>query len=194
MRKLIFSLVLSVITLAGFSQTYEVTVHGTVTDDDSGNPVEGQAVEIMTDSMSGNFFYYNLVYTDSTGYYQDAFDAPEGEDGQLKISTMSCGEHLSETEEYSEDDSEVEVDFEVCGNPGGGGDECIAMFSHFTDDNDSLTIHFEDESWGDPNEWDWDFGDGNSSDEQDPVHTYDSVGMYFVSLTIEGDDDCEGYI
>ncbi len=29
----------------------------------------------------------------------------------------------------------------------------------------------------------WDFGDGNSSDEESPVHTYGAEGMYTVSLT-----------
>jgi Zn-dependent metalloprotease len=31
--------------------------------------------------------------------------------------------------------------------------------------------------------WDWDFGDGNSSNLQNPSHTYATPGTYFVSLT-----------
>ncbi len=30
--------------------------------------------------------------------------------------------------------------------------------------------------------WKWDFGDGNTSNEQNPQHTYDSLGIYNVSL------------
>jgi Zn-dependent metalloprotease/chitodextrinase len=33
-------------------------------------------------------------------------------------------------------------------------------------------------------DWQWDFGDGNASSEQDPVHTYDEPGSYTVELTI----------
>lgn len=34
--------------------------------------------------------------------------------------------------------------------------------------------------------WFWDFGDGNSSTAQNPVHTYASSGVYQVCLTIQG--------
>ncbi|MHC4779496.1 MAG: PKD domain-containing protein, partial [Planctomycetota bacterium] len=32
--------------------------------------------------------------------------------------------------------------------------------------------------------WAWDFGDGNSSSQQDPVHTYTSAGTYTASLVV----------
>ncbi|MHC4598511.1 MAG: PKD domain-containing protein [Planctomycetota bacterium] len=35
--------------------------------------------------------------------------------------------------------------------------------------------------------WAWDFGDGNSSTQQDPLHTYNAVGTYTVSLTLTTD-------
>jgi PKD domain-containing protein len=34
--------------------------------------------------------------------------------------------------------------------------------------------------------WHWEFGDGSSSDEHDPVHRYDSQGVYDVRLTVTG--------
>lgn len=34
----------------------------------------------------------------------------------------------------------------------------------------------------------WDFGDGNTSTEANPVHIYDMVGEYEVTLTVTGDD------
>jgi parallel beta-helix repeat protein len=34
----------------------------------------------------------------------------------------------------------------------------------------------------------WDFGDGNKSTEQDPVHKFTSPGTYFVKLTVMDDD------
>ncbi len=37
--------------------------------------------------------------------------------------------------------------------------------------------------------WFWDFGDGNSSAEISPVHTYNSVGAYNVNLTV-GNQSC----
>lgn len=44
-------------------------------------------------------------------------------------------------------------------------------------------ISFFDESSGDPTSWSWDFGDGNTSTLQNPIHTYTTSGTYTVQLT-----------
>ena len=188
MKTLFFSLILSVISLVGMGQTYEVTVSGVVTGINSGEVVEGQMIDIMTDSMVGNsFYYYNTVYTDASGYYEDVIDVPSGESGSILISTMSCGAYLSENGSFSENETEIEVDFQVCDNPG-GGDECQAMFYYYpAEQNGGLKIQFMDDSSGDPDTWTWDFGDGETSDEQNPIHAYGQQGAYLVNLTIEGD-------
>ena len=36
--------------------------------------------------------------------------------------------------------------------------------------------------------WDWDFGDAETSDEQNPTHTYSAGGTYTVSLTVTNSD------
>jgi PKD repeat protein len=45
-----------------------------------------------------------------------------------------------------------------------------------------LTVTFTDTSLRDPNGWTWDFGDGFSSEEQNPTHIYDEIGTYTVGL------------
>ncbi|MCF8370239.1 MAG: PKD domain-containing protein [Bacteroidales bacterium] len=45
------------------------------------------------------------------------------------------------------------------------------------------SVSFTDLSTDSPITWDWDFGDGNSSFEQNPTHVYDTVGIYTVMLT-----------
>jgi len=52
----------------------------------------------------------------------------------------------------------------------------------FTQVNDLLTSQFANESTG-GTEYLWDFGDGNTSTEQSPSHTYESEAFYTVSLT-----------
>jgi PKD repeat protein len=47
-----------------------------------------------------------------------------------------------------------------------------------------LAVQFTDRSTDNADAWLWDFGDGNSSEEQSPSHTYTTVGKYTVSLTI----------
>jgi PKD repeat protein len=47
-----------------------------------------------------------------------------------------------------------------------------------------LSVVFTDQSTGDPIAWVWDFGDGATSNEQHPVHTYATDGTYDVTLTV----------
>jgi trimeric autotransporter adhesin len=46
-----------------------------------------------------------------------------------------------------------------------------------------LDVKFTDASTGSPTSWSWDFGDGASSTEQSPTHTYSTPGTYTVKLT-----------
>jgi PKD repeat protein len=39
-----------------------------------------------------------------------------------------------------------------------------------------------------PYNWNWDFGDGGTSTEQNPVHTYSGKDVYSVTLTVEDDN------
>jgi uncharacterized protein (TIGR02145 family) len=48
-------------------------------------------------------------------------------------------------------------------------------------------VEFTDQSNGDPTTWNWDFGDGNNSSQQNPSHTYSSEGTYTVELTVSND-------
>ena len=47
-----------------------------------------------------------------------------------------------------------------------------------------LDIQFADLSSGLPTSWFWDFGDGTTSTLQNPVHTYQTGGLYTVSLIV----------
>ena len=46
-----------------------------------------------------------------------------------------------------------------------------------------LTVNFSDLSENNPTAWDWNFGDGTTSQEQNPIHTYSTEGTYTVTLT-----------
>ena len=55
-----------------------------------------------------------------------------------------------------------------------------------------LLVAFTDQSSGIPTSWYWDFGDGGNSTQQSPGYTYNTVGVYTVTLTAtnsEGSDD-----
>jgi PKD repeat protein len=48
-----------------------------------------------------------------------------------------------------------------------------------------LTVKFYDHSSGNPSLWLWQFGDGTTSTEKAPVHTYKNVGNYNTTLTVK---------
>ena len=52
----------------------------------------------------------------------------------------------------------------------------------------SLAVQFTDQSTGPITNWYWDFGDGGTSSEQNPLHTYSEMGDYTVSLLVSGPD------
>ena len=54
-----------------------------------------------------------------------------------------------------------------------------------------IQVTFEDASSGGPDAWHWNFGDGNTSVEQNPNHTYNNTGVYTVSLAICNGEICD---
>jgi probable HAF family extracellular repeat protein len=46
-----------------------------------------------------------------------------------------------------------------------------------------LTVKFTDQSTGSPTSWNWDFGDGTTSTDQNTTHTYSTAGNYTVTFT-----------
>ena len=49
-----------------------------------------------------------------------------------------------------------------------------------------LIVNFSDKSTGTVTSWTWYFGDGTSSTNTNPTHTYNKVGNYTVTLTVNG--------
>jgi PKD repeat protein len=60
----------------------------------------------------------------------------------------------------------------------------LADFSLLNPLSCSGIINFTDESNYQPNTWQWEFGDGNTSNQQHPNHTYQNEGTYDVSLFV----------
>lgn len=52
---------------------------------------------------------------------------------------------------------------------------------------DEFTATFADASTGDPSRWSWEFGDGNTSSQQNPSHRYSAAGTFTVKLTVFND-------
>ncbi|WP_144393877.1 S8 family serine peptidase [Pleionea sediminis] len=66
-----------------------------------------------------------------------------------------------------------------------------APSADFTSSARDLSVQFQDQSDdrdGNVVGWAWDFGDGNTSSDQNPVHDYANAGTYTVTLTVTDDD------
>lgn len=63
-----------------------------------------------------------------------------------------------------------------------------------TSGNVPLTVHFTNLSSGEFTQVSWDFGDGGTSQEDNPIHVYLNAGKYTVTLTITGSNGSDQYI
>lgn len=59
----------------------------------------------------------------------------------------------------------------------------VPGFSYEVTDNCLGIVEFTDASGNFPDSWSWDFGDGNTSTDKDPLHSYLQSGTYDVVLT-----------
>jgi hypothetical protein len=64
--------------------------------------------------------------------------------------------------------------------------QLAAQWSWSIVDMDRRLVAFKDLSAGDITAWKWDFGDGSTSTEQHPQHTYARPGRYVVVLEVSG--------
>ncbi|MAO34032.1 MAG: hypothetical protein CMD03_04665 [Flavobacteriales bacterium] len=66
--------------------------------------------------------------------------------------------------------------------------QCQAGFSYMQNGTTTIftDLSFVNQGWSTNYSvtWDWDFGDGNSSTQQNPVHTYANNGVYTPCLTV----------
>jgi myo-inositol-hexaphosphate 3-phosphohydrolase len=73
----------------------------------------------------------------------------------------------------------------------GAGSAVSAAFIASASSADPLRISFSDASTGNVTSWAWDFGDGATASERDPVHVYAAAGSYTVGLTVSGPDGAD---
>ncbi|AKB36579.1 cell surface protein [Methanosarcina siciliae C2J] len=82
-------------------------------------------------------------------------------------------------------DSEVKTDYITVSESSTPAEPVAAFTADVTGGTVPLNVNFTDQSAGSPTSWNWDFGDGANSTEQNPSHTYTSAGNYTVNLTVE---------
>ena len=119
----------------------------------------------LLDTIITNLSYIDrCVETANYSYYVSAVRLEEGFTG----SYFNESQHISASRMISE-----------INNP----------IANYTYAEDGQTVSFQSTA-SNALHHDWDFGDGNTSNEINPIHTYDDFGIYDVTLTVQDADNC----
>ena len=168
------------ITLFG----YNLEVSGIVKDMETGTPIEGITILITIDTINQGFQgYQNIVYSDSSGFFEDIITIPDSTYGTIEITADSCSTTITHNYQFSDNSFIITDIFYICSN---NSNQCEASFT-YDNINETGEIQFYNTSTGNYLTAHWNFGDSTTSDELNPLHTFPSEGTYLTSLTISGD-------
>ncbi len=164
-------------------------ISGTIRDS-AGNAISRHPVFISADpAVNAGFSFNHTALSDAYGRYADTVPLPAivfG--GMIRVKTFDCtGQRLIADLPYGPGTLNPVHDFTLCpGNPA-----CQPEFVEYPDDFNPFICYFLDQSYGNPSYWHWQFGDGYTSDEQNPQHAYKEPGTYQACLVImSADSSC----
>ncbi len=121
-----------------------------------------------------------MTMTDNNGFYYDSVYVETEEFDHARVGVFNCEDEFV----FAEFDPPQEfnnADFSICYY----NQECQAFFSYYFDGQDEMKVHFLDASMGSHSSAFWDFGDGETSNDDNPAHAYSEFGYYEVGLIIE---------
>ncbi len=141
-------------------------------------PVEDQIVEFRDNSGA----LITSALTNESGYFFKDLDLPvSAQTIVLSVSRSCSGEVLFYDYELILDSDHLGYIFLVCEDQA-----CEARFNYQQQTRNSLIFEFTNISSGNIDNIFWNFGDGNSSTEENPIHEYTQPNAYNVTLTING--------
>jgi PKD repeat protein len=161
-------------------------VQGYVYDQSTGGAVNGQTVCVYADSSNGqNFSFYECTTTNANGYYY--INVPGGSitgpNIEFHVYTLDCQQNSLDTLINNGQGTVDQAwkDWYVCTNT---TNQCDPTFAWGTVPGTTAYLFSAN---GDPNSginYVWDFGDGSTGTGQNPTHSYNSTGPFYVCLTV----------
>jgi len=155
-----------------------ITVSGKILNDSTGKAIINHGVIIKVPYI----FYTSTVYTDTSGNYSDTIHDLHGLGDTVSVSVYDC--HNALHIQYQPiQSSSIIINFFICESY---SPLCVADFLSELDSSSAIPnqYRFFDLSEGKPDRWLWDFGDGSTSMERNPIHIYSKPGQYKACLTI----------
>ena len=173
-------------------QSQTIQIGGSISNAPTNSPIPGKPVYFFagpsidtlvaqTDSM-GTFFI-EIPYQPSITYVD------------VSTTDFCTSNILRQTVNVNYYDSLIYVHFDVCADTASPS-ACNASFGYVcATQNDSIysdsmltrspnLVYFYDQSQGNPTQWNWNFGDGQTSTDRNPLHIYADSGSYLVTLAI----------
>ena len=143
----------------------------------SGDPTSGDyPLDVdFTDESTGSITDWSWDFGDGGSSTQQNPDHTYYDAGTYTVTLTVTGPGGSDTE--------TKVDYITVNTP---APPACEFSGDPTSGDNPLDVDFTDESTGTIDTWSWDFGDGGSSTQQNPSHTYYDAGTYTVTLTVTG--------
>ncbi len=146
------------------------------------------ASEIEVDEIEGLTVTLEAEYeSEGLDFFWEFGDGTEGTGEEVTHTYAEAGEYvvtlISTLDSICESETSLIIFVDDSTNTG-----CQAYFTYTVYENN--TVAFDEASYGNPESYFWEFGDGSTSEEQNPQHLYAENGVYQVCLTIES-EDCE---
>lgn len=165
-----------------------VIISGQVTNLEYGNSVAGHTIYIKSDVVQNERSgYYKVLQTNHEGYYYDTITTKE-DNGSFSVYTYDHFGVTFDTTVYfrfiDRGKSVIIADFEIY-LPYQAA-ELQARFKYVQKlGRDRNRFKFIDQTQHkNILSWHWDFGDGTTSNIQNPTHTYKSNGLFKISFTV----------
>jgi PKD repeat protein len=179
-RVVFFLFALSLVAVCGCKDAKDKEVHfGIIVADFSAAPLEGTAPlnAAFTNLSTGRYSSCCWDFGDGTGSSIQTNPVHSYSDSGVYTVTLTLyGDTVT---------SKTRTDYIVVYETGPSADFTATP----TSGPGPLEVAFTDTSVGNITTWYWSFGDGYTSTEQNPVHTYNTGGTYYdVLLTVSGPD------
>ncbi|MBN1338879.1 MAG: PKD domain-containing protein [Bacteroidales bacterium] len=179
-KRVLLSVLLSLSMIVSMAQFPFIWISGHVTEITTGLPVSNHLVtaEIMAGGIVQTFDFL----TNGNGYYSGD-SIPSYGQGSIHVFTFDCNGQIHEEIEFiSPAVSNYVFDFSICADSTGTGCEAGYYYEYLPGVSDG--VMFFNTSTGSYTGLLWDFGDGTTSSEPDPIHIYNAFGTYNVCLSI----------
>ncbi len=163
-----------------------IFVSGYVNDVLSGNPIDEHQVTVKFKNQDPPFLFFEKTNTNEFGYFSFLFEIPFTE-GVIHVSTVDCSNELiTNTIHFGSSQTTIITNFEICYSQ--QASVCRSDFIYVADPIIPNKVAFKQTALGNINQWQWNFGDGSTSFDPDPVHYYNEDGRFEVCLSVFGNN------